>query len=341
MPKSAAWIRSTEMPSLCRFGWVSRQCPSSCNFGLANYQKPIKTYENHEFEWDDSIEDLASRPYWRRFWVIQEFLLGKEVRLHCGNTHMDWSDFRDVLGHAAGLPNIWSEDIDYAQAPSGLSAALPLVMGRHPDKHPETAQTLYNLLISFEDSQCKEPRDRVFALLGLVTPDERALLRRFLPDYTMTEDNIVLIALCHVQLDSGGEGVDRMRLLNALGVNSVSRQRRLIKRSQYYDYLGDSPPDPHWNWFDDQEASEFDAGIWEDVISRGNISRYNRIWEEDHSDTQDQGTRRAKRTAYALGAMVFLAIAVKIFQPQVWEACVSFLVRNTATLCEVVGLYNG
>ena len=99
-------------------------------------------------------------------------------------------------------------------------------------------QSLYNLLITHSKSECKDPRNRVFALLGLVIPEEMTLLGRFLSDYTMTEDNVVLIAICHVQLvviNPQEVSIDLKRLLLALGVDSVSQQRRLVKRSLEYE----------------------------------------------------------------------------------------------------------
>ncbi|PVH98072.1 heterokaryon incompatibility, partial [Periconia macrospinosa] len=37
--------------------------------------EPIKTFDDDDFDWFDSVQELANRPYWGRFWVIQEFLL--------------------------------------------------------------------------------------------------------------------------------------------------------------------------------------------------------------------------------------------------------------------------
>ncbi|KAK4122980.1 heterokaryon incompatibility, partial [Parathielavia appendiculata] len=44
-----------------------------------------KTNEIESFEWCDAIADLANRPYWSRFWVVQEFLLAQQVVLYCSN----------------------------------------------------------------------------------------------------------------------------------------------------------------------------------------------------------------------------------------------------------------
>lgn len=308
--------------------------PEFVRLELDNYRKPIKTYEEEVFDWFDSIENLANRPYWSRFWVIQECLLGKRVDLYCGNTCMDWWDFRTLLGQKTGVYDVLSEDVNYAQSPYGSWAAWPLITGRHPDKHPQMTQSLYKLLITHSKSECKDPRDRVFALLGLVTPDEKTLRGRFLPDYTMNEDNVVLIVICHVQLgviNPQGESINMKRLLIALGVNSVSRQRRLVRRSREYDYLGELPPNPHWSWFDDQEAGELDVDSWENGTDPENDDFHVQNWGvERNTRAADQGISRTKRAMYMLGTMVFLLMVLKTYRPRVWKVSVSLILSNIA-----------
>jgi len=71
-------------------------------------------------------------------------------------------------------------------------------MGRHVDRHPEFLQPLHELLVNHRKSQCRDPRDRVFAQLGLIPLEERKLLERFFPDYQMSEDAVAVITLGHV-----------------------------------------------------------------------------------------------------------------------------------------------
>lgn len=299
---------------------------------LVDYREPIKTFEIDNFDWFDSMEDLANRPYWGRFWVIQEFLLGQDVHIYCGNTRVEWLHFRTLLGQASGIHDDFSEDVNYTRSPTGSWAAWPLVTGRHPDKHPELQQSLYKLLITYGSSNCKDTRDRVFALLGLVTLQEKSLLERFLPDYTMSEDNVIVIALCHVQLgvfNTGREHPDLTRVLLALGVNSESRQRRLIRRSHEYDYLGDEPPNPHWNWFDDREANDFDVSIWRNIASPVYGDFDIRSWGGEQ-DTRAVGrpSRRFKRAVYMIGVVAILVMFLKAYRPQIWTASVSFILTT-------------
>lgn len=81
------------------------------------------------------MDDLASRPYWSRSWVIQEFLLAKEIHLHCRNHIVDDTLLRDFLSLATGLDLLAEEITDVIQKPAIIRRwpALSLVVERHLD----------------------------------------------------------------------------------------------------------------------------------------------------------------------------------------------------------------
>ena len=125
-------------------------------------------------------------------------------------------------------------------------AALPLVMGRHIDKHPEILQPLCDLLIDNHKSKCKDPRDRVFALLGLIPLEERDILSIYFPDYSITEDHVLIITLAHLtqfpaRTRMWRDGVnitpDSEELFLGLGVGLKPQRRRLLRRAERLDYL--------------------------------------------------------------------------------------------------------
>jgi hypothetical protein len=179
--------------------------------------------------------DLANRPYLSRFWVIQEFLLGGNVEIYCSGNRVDWSRFKDLLEYETNT-NLLG-DVDYLGAGNAIAdtcAALPLVVGRHPNKHPEFLRPLYELLVEHHRSKSKDPRDRVFALLGLTPHDERTFLQRLLPNYTMSEEHVATKALAHLLLNNpSGELVtaDSDGLFLGLGIEGRATRRRLLKTS--------------------------------------------------------------------------------------------------------------
>lgn len=223
------------------------------------WHEPIRTFEDSGFDFYDQMSHLANHPYWTRFWVIQEFLLGRDVNVYCGNTRMNWLDFKQTLGSCAGV----LEHIHQASMPrnfdSGLWRAFPLITGRHPDRHPKMHLPLSQLLINHSTSECKDPRDRVFALLRLVMPDERVLLERFFPDYNMSEDDVVLIALAHVRrCIFEYDGLDDDTLFKGLGITNLKKRKMLERRVADYDYLGGEVP-RRYRFSDDDDAAEREA----------------------------------------------------------------------------------
>ncbi len=216
---------------------------------LLTQREPIRTLEVDDLDWSEHINDLANRPYWSRFWVIQEVLLAKDVTVHCSNVHVGWFEFQTILCMEAGL-----EQFGGAYGTSSISndaiaqkyRALPLVTGRHPDKHPEILQSLHDLIIEHRGSQCKDQKDRIFALLGLVTVDERVWLARFFPDYTLSNEHVLVITLAHLtQLSPlyrsrhSAERItpDSEELFQGLGVVSRKQRKKHLRQAERFDYL--------------------------------------------------------------------------------------------------------
>lgn len=238
-------------------------------------QVPIRTLESDGFDLQDSIVELSNRPYWSRVWVIQEFLLGQKLELYCSNNRIDWLDFQEMLAREAGIQQFYDARGDVPQGDRTRAlAALPLVMGRHMDKHPEFLQPLCDLLIDHHKSSCKDPRDRVFALLGLITTDERRFLSIYFPDYSMTEEHVLVITLAHLtqfpaesRMQRSGVDItpDSEELFLGLGVKSKPKRRKLLRRAKEVDYLGAISPqqmlnllacDDHLEEGEGQEADE-------------------------------------------------------------------------------------
>lgn len=60
-----------------------------------------------------------------------------------------------------------------------------------------------SLLLRFHQTNCKDPRDRVFAFLGILPSVEREHLLKHFPDYTLTFEGVANITLAHVQAHFG------------------------------------------------------------------------------------------------------------------------------------------
>lgn len=205
---------------------------------------PIRTLKIEPYDWYYSLSDLTNRPYWSRFWVIQEFLLGRRLRVHCGNTSMDWDDFRDLVYREEDLDYVSLSNENPPTLPPNASAAVPLLTGRSFNRLPEYPQPLYTLLVQHRHSKCQDSRDRVFALLGLVSEDERLFLGRVFPDYTLSERHVLIVTLAHLTqymaLAAAFAKItpDSEELFQGLGVASKAPRRQLLRRAAAFDYLG-------------------------------------------------------------------------------------------------------
>jgi hypothetical protein len=120
----------------------------------------------------DALYTLLKRPWFLRMWVIQEISLAKRILVTCGNQELDWKLFFGgavvvfYLGfHGTGLK-------------SSLFAALFELEGTRSNlsKRPHDLE-LVELLNSFRRFRVTDPRDKVFALYGLLqTSDNKSQL---------------------------------------------------------------------------------------------------------------------------------------------------------------------
>jgi hypothetical protein len=125
-----------------------------------------------------AIAKLCKMEYWTRVWIIQEIILAKRILIHCRsqNYHMstearfglDWDLLIQVCSGLADLPKNWplSESI------LDIRESIPLRLDARR-KEPAKSNTLRGLLTTFEDTQCSEPRDKVYGLLGLAQSSPR------------------------------------------------------------------------------------------------------------------------------------------------------------------------
>lgn len=188
------------------------------------------------------MEWIVNRPYWKRSWVIQEFLLAQNVHIYCSNTHVEGTAFRDMLARAADVDLLSVEISDLVNKPHLMRKwpALPLVIGRHCDRYPELFQSLYDLLTSHAYAQSTDPKDKVFALLGLLPPKERSFLERTFPDYGLSDEQVKVVTLAH--LKAFAEDQPMAPILRALRIEDPAEAQRLMEIAESLDYIGADNP---------------------------------------------------------------------------------------------------
>lgn len=119
---------------------------------------------------------LCTRPYWRRLWVLQELLLAQRAIIICGEKIISYTDFvtfSSLASQTAPVPRA-SEAFGY----SAFLSSPALSMVSRALARPEE-RTLWAYLWATQQLQCADPRDKIYALLGIAEDETAGLL----PDY--------------------------------------------------------------------------------------------------------------------------------------------------------------
>ncbi len=150
---------------------------------------------------------LLMQPYWARMWIVQEFVLAKDMRFLYGDEHFTWREFKNTMlyldessvaihcqTHKAAEVVV---NYQYIRNSSAFSICRTRKM-----RQDGIQFDIFELITSFHKQRCSDPRDKVFALLGLAakTADIKA-------DYTLGKEEVlikVLKSLPHSKTKDGG-----------------------------------------------------------------------------------------------------------------------------------------
>lgn len=138
------------------------------------------------------IRRLCQRPYWTRLWVVQELSLARSVTVLCGGKAVSWSRLEGFLTTAVQTPPRRPSTHAFTEYVATRDSEALSMIGRlcRSRQHSQ----LYHQVLAFQDLRCAEPRDRIYALLGIarsghenVWPDyrisPRTLLHNVLRNY--------------------------------------------------------------------------------------------------------------------------------------------------------------
>jgi hypothetical protein len=153
--------------------------------------------------------DLLLREWWSRVWVLQEFVVAKEVYFQCGSKRAKLDAFEFVLTEAGpqfrAQMRFLASTQDWLQSPVELyavrnvhtdGAAHAIFVARHQSKglikgyRPSLADLLFKFnRVFIRDVRLKatDPKDKVYALLGLASDSE---LLDIIPNYAQSVEEI-------------------------------------------------------------------------------------------------------------------------------------------------------
>ncbi|KAK7959399.1 uncharacterized protein PG986_004253 [Apiospora aurea] len=115
------------------------------------------------------IESFFRRRYFQRIWVLQEVALARKAELICGDSRVPWLLFKTRLERCC--PRIY--------------ARVPVLRFGH-QTYTDPSQLL-DMLELASQCRCQDPRDKVFALLGLLP---YTLGRAVVPDYGRSVEQV-------------------------------------------------------------------------------------------------------------------------------------------------------
>ncbi|KAI0603463.1 heterokaryon incompatibility protein-domain-containing protein [Biscogniauxia sp. FL1348] len=129
-----------------------------------------------ESHWKLAVENLLAREWWSRKWIIQEVCLAPEVVIICGEVSFDL----DLLFLSMFLYAILCDNPIF-RGHTLASWSLTQIMGYrrlYQHKGKTILPSFLQLLQEFRSSDATNPLDHVYALFGLVAPDELMALER-------------------------------------------------------------------------------------------------------------------------------------------------------------------
>lgn len=137
-----------------------------------------------------AFEALMRRPYWRRVWVVQELLLGKQVRFLCGQKEFSWGNMINLIINVAKEKAMGQGNENKGERllnpPENNFLHFPTrIFSRKSFFVLSPRDFLWVALSMFADFECAEPRDRVYGLQSLVPPEGRVAV-----DYSKSMEEI-------------------------------------------------------------------------------------------------------------------------------------------------------
>jgi hypothetical protein len=184
----------------------------------AGYQKiPVERFTDLSLPavssplWN-SFAHLLRRPWFHRVWVIQEAVVGQEVTFTCGNWQIPWITLLEALQICAkrvlpilGNAREFTSDETWKDQRGAHNLGLIAYCKELRERDPSSKSlALDNLLHHCRSLEATDPRDRVFAVLGLsLEADDKGLE----PNYAESAQDVHVRYARHFIQRGSGPGV--------------------------------------------------------------------------------------------------------------------------------------
>lgn len=196
----------------------------------------------YDFELKQAMDAFVKRPYWRRMWVIQEFVLPQDLVILCGREGAWWED----------LFHFWCDEKFARVADGGYrdfsgktlqsvgEGGLPALISVRRSRREELLELfpVHRIMTGFTYGECSDPRDRIYALLALIKP--RAGVEPLLADYEISTEVLYYRVLGYVGplKQSRSWRKFRRELREALGSSSWAGAEAAKLHEVVYEIVG-------------------------------------------------------------------------------------------------------
>ncbi|RWA12865.1 hypothetical protein EKO27_g2232 [Xylaria grammica] len=141
----------------------------------------------------EALVNLLSRPWFRRIWVIQEFVVSPNIDMYCGRTSCEWGSFSMMFNYSFVEAHVSWDHITPPKRKLDFFRGLTQIMQMHElrqkfhskDSDNPPPENLFWLLSRCRTAEATMPVDKVFALLNLSSKG-----RNIEPDYLKSKADI-------------------------------------------------------------------------------------------------------------------------------------------------------
>lgn len=149
----------------------------------------------------EAVQALFDREWWARIWIAQEASTSVPTWVVCGRQRMD---LEDVLTFAVLMGINEQDDEDAASRVYGISSFAYALHTLRSQRSGTFETELLDTLISCRHHDATDPRDKVYAVLGMVSPRSSA---RLLADYAKDLVDVYTDVVQYQLETSGYEGM--------------------------------------------------------------------------------------------------------------------------------------
>ncbi|GAW17285.1 hypothetical protein ANO14919_067400 [Xylariales sp. No.14919] len=135
-----------------------------------------------------ALARLIENDYFNRLWVVQEIASARNLQVLCGAQSIRWEDLNFVL-RFMGNPDMLrslqrTEEMGVVACNQDSLRHATTLIATKASISRGISSSLAFVLCNFRSLKCKDPRDKVYGLLGLVRSIDHPLIR---PDYNKSE----------------------------------------------------------------------------------------------------------------------------------------------------------